>query len=204
MTLRVVGAGLGRTGTHSLKLALERLLGTPCYHMFEVAAHPDHVPVWREAMEGRPVDWDQLLAGYGAIVDWPGAAVWDQIAAANPDALVLLSTRASAEQWWTSASNTIFEAMDLAPDGSDWNGMVTAMMRRFSPGWREPAEAKAAYERHNATVRATVAPSRLVEWQPEDGWDPLCAALGAPVPDEPFPVTNTTEQFRARLAPGPD
>lgn len=199
MTLLVVGAGVGRTGTHSLKLAFERLLGQPCYHMFEVMAHPDHVPIWRDALHDRPVEWQRLFAGYGAIVDWPGAAVWDRLADAYPDALVVLSTRATPEQWWTSASNTIFEAMDAAGAAPAWHEMVMAMMQRFTPGWRQREAAVAAYERHNAAVRATVAPSRLVEWQPGDGWGPLCAALGAAVPAEPFPVTNTTSEFRAML-----
>src|SRR4051812_50222125 len=72
--MRIVGAGLGRTGTHSLKLALERLLGDPCYHMAEVFEHLDHVPTWHAAIRGETVDWQPVLGGYAAIVDWPGAA----------------------------------------------------------------------------------------------------------------------------------
>ena len=97
MTLRLVGAGLGRTGTHSLKLALERLTGGRCYHMIEVFGHPEHVPIWTAAMNDEPVDWDALFDGYVASVDWPGGGVWEDILAANPDAVVLLSTRDSAD-----------------------------------------------------------------------------------------------------------
>jgi hypothetical protein len=64
-----------------------------------------------------------------------------------------------------------------------------------------------AYVRHNDAVRAGVAPERLVEWRPDDGWEPICAALGLPVPDEPFPRLNTTAEFRARAgwdAAGPE
>ena len=107
MTLRIVGAGLGRTGTHSLKLALERLLGQPCCHMSEVVQHLDHVPTWHAAIRGETVDWSPVLDGYAAIVDWPGAACWRSIAAAYPDAVVLLSTRADAETWYRSAKATI-------------------------------------------------------------------------------------------------
>jgi hypothetical protein len=197
MTLRIVGAGLGRTGTHSLKIALEQLLGGPCYHMVEVFSHPEHVPMWHAAMRNEPVDWDALYEGYVATVDWPSGGVWQPIADAYPDAPVLLSTRRSADEWWTSASRTIFEVTHGALGLSDeWNGMVTAMFRRFSPEWPDEAACKRAYERHNAEVRATVPASRLVEWQPADGWAPLCEALGVPVPDEPFPVTNTTAEFR--------
>jgi hypothetical protein len=204
MTIRIVGAGLGRTGTHSLKVALERLLGGPCYHMVEVFAHPDHVPAWHAAMKGEPVDWPALFEGFVATVDWPGAGVWQEIAAAYPDAPVLLSTRRNADEWWLSASRTIFMAMETAPPGmEEWHAMAKLMLKRLTPDWPDEAATKAGYERHNAEVRAETAPSRLVEWQPDDGWGPLCAALDVPVPDEPFPVTNTTAEFRAMMGLDP-
>jgi hypothetical protein len=201
MSLRIVGAGVGRTGTHSLKVALEQLLGGPCYHMVEVFGHPDHVPVWHAAMTGESVDWNALFEGYGATVDWPGAAVWESILAANPDALVLLSTRDSADTWWRSASRTIFIPMTSgAPVGdSAWQQMAQAMFGRFAPDLTDEPAVKAAYAAHNAHVRATVPADRLVEWQPAEGWGPLCAALDVPVPDAPFPVTNTAEEFRQML-----
>ncbi|HEV2310436.1 MAG TPA: sulfotransferase [Acidimicrobiia bacterium] len=198
LPLRVVGAGLGRTGTHSLKLALERLLDAPCYHMLEVVAHPEDVPRWRDAIAGTP-RWDEIYAGYGAAVDWPTAAFWRELMDAAPDAVVLLSLR-DAEDWWTSASHTIFESMqktdlDLV---ADFGGMVTTLLtERFTPGWADRTEAIAAYERHNDAVRAAVPSRRLVEWRPGDGWAPLCQALDVAVPDEPFPHVNTREEFRA-------
>jgi hypothetical protein len=97
MTLRVVGAGLGRTGTLSLKAALERLLGAPCYHMVEVFAHPEHVAAWHAAARGSMPDWQALFAGYAAVVDWPAASFWPEISEAFPDALVLLSVRDTRE-----------------------------------------------------------------------------------------------------------
>lgn len=204
MGLRVVGAGVGRTGTHSLKVALEQLLGGPCYHMVEVFAHPEHVPAWHAAMEDRPVDWNGVFDGYVATVDWPGGGVWEQIYAAYPDATVLLSTRDSADTWWKSASNTIFLGMGgqdgmRLPGSEEWYAMAHAMMRRFTPDWLEEGPAKAAYDAHNAHVRATVPKDKLIEWQPTDGWGPLCEGLGVPTPDEPFPVTNTKNEFRQML-----
>jgi hypothetical protein len=202
MNLRVVGAGLGRTGTHSLKVALEQLLGGPCYHMREVFEHPDHVPTWHAAMHGEPVDWEPIFEGYVATVDWPGCTFWREFSAMNPNAIVLLSQRDSADTWWKSASNTIFNVMGPASpmpsDGNQWLEMARKMMERFSPQWNEEAAAKAAYEAHLASVRAEAPADRLVEWQPSDGWGPLCAALNVAVPDEPFPVTNTTEEWRER------
>lgn len=202
MTLRVVGAGLGRTGTHSLKLALEQLLGGPCYHMVEVFGHPEHTLVWRDAALGKPVDWDALFEGYVATVDWPGAAVWQEMADHYPDAIVLLSVRGSADAWWKSAHDTIFEAIgrQAAADGNgDWYAMVEAMFSRFTPDFGDEEKAKAAYEAHNANVRATVPPERLVDYTAGDGWEPLCKALGVPVPDAAFPHVNSTEDFRAMM-----
>lgn len=198
MTLRVVGAGLGRTGTMSLKLALERLLGGPCYHMAEVFAHPEHVPRWHDAARGRMPDWDALFAGYRAAVDWPAASFWPELSAAFPDALVVLSVR-DADSWWRSAAGTIFPATRHAPDA--WRAMVDAVFAaRFTSAIEDGKACVAAFERHNAAVRAGVPRERLLEWRAADGWAPLCAALGVAVPDEPFPCANTTEEFQARLA----
>ncbi len=201
MSIRVVGAGLGRTGTHSLKIALEQLLGGPCYHMIEVFGHPEHVAVWQAAADGGVVDWSAFpeADGYVASVDWPGCSFWREMADANPDAIVLLSTRASAEAWWKSASDTIFQAMDSAPlELPGWTAMVESIFKnRFKADVRDKDAAMAAYERHNAEVRANAEPKQLLEWTAGDGWEPICNALGVPVPDEPFPHVNTTEEFRA-------
>jgi hypothetical protein len=201
MALRVVGAGLGRTGTMSLKTALEQLLGGPCYHMAEVFGHPEHIPLWQEAADGGSPAWDQLFAGYDATVDWPSGAFWEPIAAANPDAVILLSTRSSTEAWWKSADATIFGVLrDRKPDDDDpWFRMWRSVARNTFTEDTDDAEASmAAYEKHNAHVRATADPARLVEWQPGDGWEPLCTALGVPVPDEAFPHLNTSEEWAER------
>src|SRR5271168_3854400 len=107
MQLKVVGAGLGRTGTASLKDALEQLTGGRCYHMFEVFENPDSVAAWHAVVRGESDDWDALMDGYTASVDWPAAAYWRELSARNPDALVLLSSRATPEQWWASVEQTI-------------------------------------------------------------------------------------------------
>ena len=205
MQLSVVGAGVGRTGTHSLKIALEQLLGAPCHHMVEVLANPEtQVPGWTAAAEGRPVDWAELLAPYAAIVDWPGASFWREIHAAYPDALVLLSVR-DPESWYRSASNTIFQSFDsLPPEMAPWmNTFRTALGERFSDRFDDPAAMMDAFERHNAAVRREIPSEQLLEWQPADGWAPICERLDLPVPEEPFPVTNTTDEFRAMIGMAP-
>jgi hypothetical protein len=203
--LRVVGAGVGRTGTHSLKLALEQLLGAPCHHMIEVLGSPDEqVPGWIAAFEGRPVDWSALLGRFGAIVDWPGAAFWRELRTAYPTALVLLSVR-DPESWYRSASNTIFQSFNhLPPEMTPWmNAVRLGLADRFCDRFEDPEAMMDAFERHNADVRGGVPAGQLLEWRLGDGWAPICARLGVPVPDEPFPVTNTTDEFRAMVGMPP-
>lgn len=201
---------MGRTGTHSLKLALEQLLGGTCHHMTEVFTHPEEVPVWHQAMLGVEPDWADFLAGYTAIVDFPGGAVWRELAAAFPDVPVLLSTRESSEVWWRSANRTIFAATKMGPPrdnpvAATQLAMVKVMLaERFAASWSDRDTAIAAYEAHNAAVRAEIPAERLFEYQPGDGWGPLCAALAVPEPDAPFPHTNTAAEFRAQVGLPPD
>jgi hypothetical protein len=207
MPLCVIGAGVGRTGTLSLKGALETLLGRPCYHMLEVFGHPDHVGMWRAAVEGADVDWAALVADYAATTDFPACLFWRELLELHPDALVLLSTRSDSQTWWESASQTIFspEIERVAAGMPEWWSMWQAVSRaRFTEDIRDEASAKAAYERHNADVRASVPPSQLIDWQPGDGWAPICSRLGVAVPDEPFPHVNTRAEMQARIGGGDD
>lgn len=201
MTLRVVGAGLGRTGTTSLKAALEFLLKTPCYHMDEVYAHPEHVEVWRSALRGDTAHLSALMEGYAATVDWPAGAFWRELSSLFPHSLVVLTVRESADAWWRSANATILEKNRQPASPKDplavSSGMIEEMMSlRFTPDWNDRQSALAAYERHNEAVRQGVAPGRLLEWKPGDGWKPLCAALEVPVPKTPFPHKNSAKEFR--------
>ncbi|HYC01243.1 MAG TPA: sulfotransferase [Candidatus Limnocylindrales bacterium] len=199
MSLRVVGAGLGRTGTMSLKLALEQLLGGPCYHMAEVIEHPEHIPVWHQAALGKLPDWRRLFEGYRAAVDWPVAAFWEPIAAAFPDAIIVHSNR-DPESWWESASSTIFPTAAAAQ--GPWREMLDAMFgRHFTTDLGNREECISAYKRHNAHVLATADPKRLVEWTAKQGWAPLCRALNLPVPDAEFPRVNTKEEFHHNFPP---
>lgn len=200
MSLKIVGAGVGRTGTHSLKVALERLLGGTCHHMMEVFSRPEQSAAFTGAIDGEDTDWVAVLRDFSAIVDFPGTFFWREIAAAHPDALILLSTR-DAHDWYRSASNTIFIA---GRPGDPWMDAVTRGFRRcFSDQLDDEAVMIAAYEAHNAAVRAEVPKARLIDWTPGDGWGPICAALGVAIPDEPFPVTNTMNEFRAMLGVDP-
>ena len=198
--LRVVGAGLPRTGTRSLKLGLELLLGDRCYHMSEVFRHLEDVPTWQAAIRGDEVDWSSFPPDCVAAVDWPASAFWRELADANPDAVIVLSTRDSAKQWWESADATILPVLRKEPDSGyeDWQAMTKGLFaREVGDDWDDPATAQAFNERHNERVRRDAPADRLLDWQAADGWEPLCRALDLPVPDEPFPHVNTRQEWNA-------
>ena len=198
MTLQVVGAGLPRTATRSLKQALELLLGGRCYHMHEVFENLEDVPGWCAAIRGDELDWRSFPPDSVAAVDWPASAFWPELADAHPDAVIVLSTRASATEWWESADATIFPVMrkPSLPEYGDWLQMCKELLaREMGADWDDAATAEAFYERHNERVRREAPANRLLEWRAADGWEPLCAALGVPVPDEPFPHTNTRAEW---------
>jgi hypothetical protein len=208
VTLRVVGAGLGRTGTNSLKVALERLLGGRCYHMLELIERPGDTGRWDAAAAGEVVTWDWLRRDYLATVDFPAAMFWRELLADSPDAVVLLSTRESAQIWWDSFQRTIVHSLsgEVPADRPDWarrRAMTLSVLARFTPGWRGETGAIAAYERHNEEVRRTAPPDRLIDWRPGDGWEPICTVLGVAVPEDPFPHENTAADFQARVAFSP-
>lgn len=199
MSLRIVGAGLPRTATSSLRLALEQLLGGRCYHMSVIPGHPfDLGSGWNRALAGETPDWDELFDGYVAAVDWPASLFWRELSAAYPDAFVLLSVRDSAETWWHSADETIlpYARMSLAPDWNEGRGFLE-LLERFTgtARWDDPTTMMAAYERHNGEVRRLAPPSRLLEWRATNGWQPICDVLGLPVPAQPFPWVNQRSEW---------
>lgn len=199
MSLRVIGAGLPRTGTSSLRLALEQLLGGRSYHMSVIPGHPFHLGEgWRQALTTGTADWDAIFAGFVAAVDWPASLFWRALSTAYPDAPVLLSLRDSAETWLQSVNATILPVarMALAPDWQEGRDLC-ALFERFtgSKQWADPARLLAAYDQHTQAVRAAIPSHRLVEWRATDGWEPICRALGVPVPDQPFPWTNRRENW---------
>ncbi|WP_162178350.1 sulfotransferase family protein [Parvularcula oceani] len=193
--LEVIGAGFGRTGTASLKIALERLLGAPCYHMSEVLGRAGHMDLWLDAAEGRP-DWDAIFADYAATVDFPAASYWRDLAAAYPEAKVVLTTR-DPETWFRSTQATIFSPVlhdRLA--GTKWERMLRATIEEHLGGDYGDREALlATFARHEAAVREAVPPDRLLVFKVAEGWGPLCRFLGQAEPDEPFPRVNAREDF---------
>lgn len=202
MALQVIGPGFGRTGTASLKRALEILGFGPCHHMEEVARHPEQVPHWVALSEEQPVDWDALFAGYRAQVDWPGAHAWRQLAAHYPQAKVVLSVR-DEDAWWKSFSGTIGTSLtmprdpDLPPHRRAMRDANQRIILEQTFGGRagDRDAAIAALRRRVEEVKAEIPPARLLVFDAAEGWGPLCRFLGVPVPEGPFPRVNSTEQF---------
>jgi len=199
MPLSVIGAGFGRTGTMSLKLALEQLGIGPCYHMSEVFKNPAAPGYWEAAADGKPVDWEEVFAGYRSTVDWPSATFYKELADAYPDAKVILTVR-DPEAWFTSTQATIFASRIFEDATSDWGRMVLKVVGDlFDREMSNKAKLIDVYNRHNETVQRVIPAERLLVYDLSEGWDPLCSFLGVPVPGEPMPNTNSTEDFKRRL-----
>lgn len=201
----VIGVGIGRTGTLSLKAALERLGFGPCYHMFEVFSAPKRMQDWQHAVEGGEVDWDRVFAGYRATVGWPGAVFWRQLVDHYPQAKVVLSVR-EPRRWYESTYNSVYQfaVRDTAPPGmteAQWKQYKETLLPTiramvwdgtFGGRFEEMEHAIEVFNRHNAEVQRAVPADRLLVYQVRDGWSPLCDFLGADVPPEPFPHVNTS------------
>lgn len=205
MSLRLIGAGFGRTGTLSLKSAIEKLGAGPCYHMMEVPQNPGHAELWHAASNGEATDWDALLDGYPATVDWPGCRFWRELLATYPDAKVLLSVR-TAESWYKSVHGTIYQSMSQADRVTDERGSAMLRMARkiviedtFDGRFEDRDYAMQVFERHNDAVRAEVPAERLLVYELGSGWEPLCKFLDVPVPEEEYPHVNTSAEFQDRM-----
>ena len=207
MTIEVIGAGFGRTGTLSLKIALEALGLDKCYHMMEVMRNESHAAEWRKAARGEAVDWDALYTGYRATVDWPSASFWRELRAVYPEAKVILTLRDS-QQWYTSVMNTIWKFSSQATGDSrtqlDEAAMERSMMGDeiiwqgvFGGRMKDRDHVIECYERHNQEVIDTVPADKLLVYRPGDGWEPLCGFLQKTVPNTDYPKVNSTEDFSA-------
>ena len=202
MTLQVIGSGFGRTGTKSLKAAIEQLGFGPCHHMHEIVEHPEQVAHWQALAAGEPVDWNVVFEGYNSQVDWPGAHVWRETAAAFPEAKVIHSVRPE-EVWWASYQKTIgklmarYQDIELPPHItgilSAWNEL--AGQQTFGGKLDDREVALAAFRQRTEEVRAGLPAERVLVFDVAEGWEPLCRFLDVPVPDTPFPHHNLRADF---------
>ncbi len=197
MALQVIGAGFGRTGTESLKKALEILGFGPCYHMYEVMPHPDRVALWRAAAKGDLPNWDDVFAEYNSTVDWPAAYFWRELSAHFPDAKIILSHR-DAEGWYESMNKTILEVLRQSTDPESI-GLALIGQKVFDGKYEDRNHVIDTYTRNVRDVQAAFGPERLLTYELGSGWEPLCAFLGCDVPGEDYPYGNTSDQFHDRV-----
>lgn len=205
--MRVIGAGLGRTGTKSLQAALDQLGLGPCYHMTEIFVHPEHGPTWMAATAGQSVDWEAFLRDYGSAVDFPACSFYKEMMAAFPDAKVLLSVR-DPERWYDSCIETIHAVVHTWP--TSWFGPYIPRFKHvhrvsvkliweqmFEGRFLDRAFAIQRFKEHNEEVIRHVPPDRLLVFDVKQGWAPLCEFFGLPIPSTPFPHLNDTAEFKS-------
>lgn len=201
MALKLINAGLGRTGTTSLKAALDQLGFGPCYHMFDIVSSEERVGQWEKIVcEGQCLDWPGIFDGYTSAVDGPPAIYYEQIMAAFPQAKVILTVR-DAERWYQSTHDTLYQfAVKGGP--TRLHRVVSAMVwdGLFEGRFADKDHAIAIFHRRNQEVIDRVDPARLLVYDVRQGWEPLCAFLGVDVPAEEFPRLNDAAAMRARIA----
>jgi hypothetical protein len=214
--MKVIGAGFGRTGTMSLKVALERLGFGPCYHMTEIFAHPEHTGFWLSVWRREPADWDGVLGNYQATVDWPGCTFYEELMERHPGAKVLLSVR-DPDRWYESTRSTIYELsmlLESSPIARLIFGLISLLVfggfaggrssivndmiwqGTFDGRFEDKAYAIEVFERHNEEVKRRVPSERLLVYEVTEGWVPLCEFLGVPEPEETFPHLNDATLLR--------
>ena len=209
MSIQVIGAGLGRTGTLSLKAALEELGFAKCYHPLRVIASMDQARIWDAAARGERVNWDRLFAGFRATVDMPGCLFYRELLAKYPEARVILTVR-DPERWYDSVRQTIHLLGTTFPKWTVWllsprqrvfQRMLDGLGDRLFRGrFEDRALAIDVFNRHNEQVRRDVPADRLLVYEVSQGWGPLCTFLGVPVPEgKPFPHLNAAAAFRAKI-----
>jgi hypothetical protein len=215
--MKIIGAGFGRTGTTSLKAALEALGFGPSYRLDEVFKHPEQVAFWEAARRGERVDWEGFFAGYGLAVDWPAFSFYGELMEAFPEAPVILTVR-DPGRWYESVRSTIYGIHKLSAGPAPVR-LAFALAGLFAPAvtgiarladailwdglfdgrFEDRSYAIEMFHRHNEEVRRRVPPERLLVYDVKEGWAPLCDFLGVEVPDEPFPHLNHTREMRRRL-----
>jgi sulfotransferase family protein len=201
MALEIIGPGFGRTGTNSLKLALEHLGFGPCHHMFEIRDKPELLADWQAAARGERVGWNRVFSGYRSQVDWPGARYWRELLQWFPDAKVILSVR-DPDEWFDSVQATIAPLMIAhgSHPSPHLNAIAemayqTVVAQIFNGRISDRQHATRVFREHIDEVRRTVASDRLLVFDLKDGWTPLCNFLSVKLPTAPFPRTNSSNDF---------
>ena len=217
MSLKVIGAGLPRTGTASLKSAFEILGFGECLHMETLFNNPQLVDHWVTFFNTGTTDFAALFDGFQSTSDFPGALLYREILEQYPDVKVVLGVR-DPEEWYESARRTVFaftpqtfsQKLKLLPRklksqrfrniAKTLRLVEVYLWKGFFEGqFLDKAQAIERFQRFNEEVRQYVPADQLLEYRIADGWEPLCDFLGVPVPEQPIPHRNQRDQFIAQL-----
>ena len=205
--LKVIGAGFGRTGTHSLSAALETLGFGPCYTLLDINKNIDHYSLWQQALDGQSINWKSLFQNYRAAVEWPTISFLPQILHQFPKAKVILTLR-EPNSWYESASSTIFPGLEASAKHPDPEIRTRSNLKRrlilehvFSGNYWDKSHAIHVYQSHIRQVEQLVPPHQLLKYEVSEGWLPLCSFLAVSEPNEPFPRKNDRSSF---LSSAPD
>ena len=208
MTLKVIGAGFGRTGTLSLKAALEKLGFGPCHHMKEVMLNNDQTEWFLQASNGIEVDWHEVFNKYSSAVDWPAAAYYKELANSFPEAKIILGTR-DPDAWYESVSNTIFRVIPnfpkwirfIFPRSNKVLNMIekTVWQGEFSGQFEDKKSAIQVFNQRIETIKKVFPPERLLIHRSKDGWEPLCEFLDVEIPETPYPWLNDSTKIKRAI-----
>ena len=207
--MKVLGAGFGRTGTMSLKIALEKLGIGPCYHMREVVSHPSHIKIWYDISRGEHPNWDRLFSGFNSAVDFPVSLFYEELINKFPDAKFILTLR-DFDTWYKSTANTIYKVPTMLPD---WFKRVVYPIRMFielqvnliwlglfKNNFSDRESTKLIYYEHIESVKKIIPTDKLLIYNVKEGWGPLCEFLDVEVPGIPFPRVNDTAEMLRKFA----
>jgi len=208
MALKVIGAGFGRTGTNSLKLALETLASQPCHHMLEVLPSEDQTKWFHDKAHGKNVHWDEVFDKFGSAVDWPSSAYYQELAEYYPESKIILSVR-NPDNWYDSTKETIYFISTAIPK---WILFLSSKKRKiyemiqktiwqgvFDGKFEDRDYAIKVFNDHIKTVKSVIPEDRLLIHEAKDGWEPLCEFLGKPIPDQPYPRVNEAKAFKKQI-----
>ena len=208
-SMKVFGAGFGRTGTMSLKFALEKLRIGPCYHMREVVSRPSHIKLWYDISRGEHPNWNRLFSGFNSAVDFPVCLFYKQLINKFPDAKFILTLR-DFDTWYISTANTIYKVPTILPD---WFERVVYPIRMFivmqvnliwvglfKNNFSDRESTKLVYYEHIESVKKIIPADKLLIYNVIEGWEPLCEFLNVDVPDIPFPKVNDTAEMLRNFA----
>ena len=207
--MKVLGAGFGRTGTMSLKIALEKLGIGPCYHMREVVSHPSHIKIWYDISRGEHPNWDRLFMGFNSAVDFPVSLFYEELINKFTDSKFILTLR-DFDTWYESTANTIYKVPTMLPD---WFKRVVYPIRMFielqvnliwlglfKNNFSDRQFTELVYNEHIESVKKTIPADKLLIYRINEGWGPLCEFLNVDKPEIPFPKVNDTAEMLRNFA----